>query len=64
MSDERIERAIEGVLAVADSNFPSGSDITISAVGRNNATITMSSYELRGILSFAKEARIAKAVPH
>lgn len=61
MSDDRIERAIEGVLAVSDSNFPSVSDIEISATGRNSATITVSSYELREILAFAKEARLAKS---
>lgn len=63
MSDERIERAIDGVIAVADSNFPSNCDIQIAATGRNSASITLTSYELRGILALAKQARLAARSP-
>jgi hypothetical protein len=57
MSDDRIERSIAGVLAVADSNFPSDTDIQISTTGRNSASIRISSYELSGIMALAKEAK-------
>jgi len=57
MSDDRIEKAIAGVLAVADSNFPSDTDISISTTGRNSASIRISSYELAGIMALAKKAK-------
>lgn len=62
MSDEQIERAIEGVLAVANSNFPSDTDIMIStAGGKNTASVRLPSYVLTGIITLARKARTAEA---
>lgn len=63
MRDEQIERAIDGVLAIADSNFPSPCDVEISAIGKNSASIKLASYEVRGILALAKRARTMRPCP-
>lgn len=57
MNDEKIEQAINGLLEVAASNFPSDTDIVISTSGRNTASIRISSYALAGIMAMAKETR-------
>lgn len=60
MNDSKIEQAIEGLIAVADSNFPSDTDIVLSTSGRNTASIRIPSLALRGLVSLAKQARAAK----
>lgn len=60
MNDSKIEQAIEGLIAVADSNFPSDTDIVLSTSGRNTASIRIPSLALRGLLALAKQAREAK----
>ena len=60
MNDYKIEQAIEALIAVADSNFPFNTDITISVAGQNNASIRIPSLALRGLLSLAREARESK----
>ncbi len=58
MDDERIAKAIEGLLAVAASNFPGSTDITISVAGEKNvASIRLPYYVLAGILECAKKGR-------
>ena len=60
MNDSLIEQAIEGLIAIADSNFPSDTDIIISTSGRNTASIRIPSLALRGMLVLANQAREAK----
>lgn len=61
MNDSKIEQAIEGLIAVADSNFPSDTDIVLSTSGgRNTASIRIPSLALRRLVSLAKQARAAK----
>lgn len=64
MDDERIEAAIEGVLGIAASNFPSTTDIVVSTSGTNTASVTMPYFVMVGILALAKEARKTKLSAH
>lgn len=57
MDDYMIEQALEGLVAVADSNFPASTDIVLSTTGKNSASVTIPSLALRGLLAFAKDAR-------
>lgn len=57
MSDNEIEAALEGVLAVARSNFPADTDITISTTGKNSASVRLPTYIMTGILECAKRGR-------
>ena len=60
MDDYHIEQAIEGLIKIAESNFPTLCDITLSTSGPNTASIRVPTLALRGLLSFAREARDAK----
>jgi len=57
MDDQRIEQAIQGVIDVAASNFPSSTDITISSNGNNSASVKVPHYVLKGLLEAAKKGR-------
>ena len=54
---DRIEQALEGLIEIADSNFPSETDIVLSVSGKNSASIRIPSLALRGLLALAKQAR-------
>ena len=60
MKDHHIEQAIEGLIAISDSNFPSDTDIVLSTTGRNSASIKIPSLALRGLLALAKQAKEAR----
>ena len=48
--EDRTMKAIEALLAVAESNFPSETDIRIEAIGKNTASIRMPAYVLRKMI--------------
>jgi hypothetical protein len=47
---DRIRRSVLAVLEVANSNFPAPTYVTISADGKNTASVTLADYELRALL--------------
>lgn len=47
---DRIRRSVMAVLDVANSNFPSNTNIVISTNGRNSASVTLADYEFRALL--------------
>lgn len=48
--DQRALKAIKGVIAVAYSNFPADTMITVSAPGKNSATVALPAYLLDALL--------------
>ena len=61
MKDYQIDQALEGILALAESNFPAPTDIVISVQGSASASIRIPSLAFRGLLEFAKRGRSSKA---
>lgn len=61
MSDEQVINGIKGVLAVAASNFPSSTNITISTNGKNSASVQLPYYTLDRIMRLAEQARTGAA---
>lgn len=48
--EDRTRKAVELLLAVADSNFPGETDIRIEAIGENTASIRIPAYMLRKMI--------------
>lgn len=51
------ERAIAGLLAVADSNFPGCTDIQLAVHGANKASVLIPASVLRAMLKASEDAR-------
>jgi hypothetical protein len=61
MNDCQIEMALDGLIAITGSNFPSDTDIVLSTSGRNSASVRIPLYAMRELFALAKKAKEDRA---
>lgn len=59
-SDYEMKKALRGVADIASTNFPGETDVTVSANGKNSASVKIPYLALVGLIELAEQAKAAK----